>query len=469
MTLKKGFLRPTPSLPKKWKTAAYLCVSLALGVSLYFLYTLLRDIRMLIGVSYIGAPWERTDSEFLFSNLFLASMAMLSAVAVFISLVSKNLTKHFPNRRRFSILVNQSVLIIIILSFINRYALLETVFLHPTYRIAPSVNTLYTMLPLLFVLLFCVSFANSWLEILRMYKRKAYKWMLISFITVSVLSLVLSKLNMHPEEYFLDRHYGLSFLYEYNVDLPAKVYTKSNIGFPRYKRIDVVYEKVDTFKNYPKILLDDVFGRVSDIQSFYIRTCLNGSHVPHPYHRIPVIGIDKDVSMALVDSLKIELSRVCSSVSFLVNEGYSYHDDYTSQACISLNIVPWLLKSNQSENVPPLPPISSDIFLPTPEDNKINIAITRNEKYLVCGRTIRSQDLDNCIQSLLSKTSRNFISLSYPSNTRFENYINCVGHIKQARLLKLSELQQESNLWQVDTNTPLYRLRIVDFPKNKSP
>ena len=455
MTLKKGFLRPELKLPNKKKLFLASVISLSLGAILYLFLYELREVAITFSNVLAVAPWDRTTEEFNQSNLLLAFFAMCSALAIFIGLLSKQLTIHLPQRKRYNMLVYLVVLIPSLLSLMLRYGFIEHLFLHTSFVNFEPVKRVRNTVPLILALAILVIFLNNWIELVRIYKRKIYKWMLISLLSVCSLSYALSFVQPFPKQLAESTFYDPYLIFNYDIDLPQIIYKRGWIRGPSFRRVHVFFEKKDSSKLYPKILFDDQFGKVSDLADYHSISCqpISSSFMS------PIIGIDKDVPMSFVDSIKNELSLISPTAYFLVNDGSNLYADYNSNRAIEINLMFRRYSNPNIKNLPPTPPC-----IENRDNDELSFLcqISNDGSYLINGTKIDSSILKETIKPLLQKKVNNEIRIDVSPQAIFNSYAYLIGNIYQARLELTSEAQNKKEVWMANLNTFEYRIRIIE-------
>jgi len=174
-----------------------LVTSIIIGLlSAFFIYCtfyVFREGFRLMSFGYENAPNIISDPNRDFYNFFFASLSLIFGNSIFISFLLKTPRAIFSKRnyKRQRVLVNQTFLNG---NFIYWFGKMAIVFMSLSMSFID-----FQFLPdfyWVFILLILVMYLETWKTLVQVFGNKKYKWLLIHFLIISVLSFGLSKIDV---------------------------------------------------------------------------------------------------------------------------------------------------------------------------------------------------------------------------------------------------------------------------------
>ena len=263
MTLKKGFLRPNLGITFTTKsiirsTIIGVLVSFSLYAFAFYVFETLRVHPALSTMRLYIYP----DQEMSLYKWFFAATSLIIGQAV----ATKLLFRH-QNRKKTTATKTR----LRVLNIQNDQTTQPTYFLHwlssiliyfgllinlsPTFWSYSEID-FYANYRCLFYLIPLVLWLSLWNGFLRLYKQKTYKWMVLSFITLGVLSFGLSKINLVDYNGFNENYIKNRPVLQYTYNLPSSEFSQKNERKSRIIKFYIGYKKSET-NPQPTILYNE--------------------------------------------------------------------------------------------------------------------------------------------------------------------------------------------------------------------
>jgi hypothetical protein len=229
----KRFLHTEQSFPVIKRRILFFSILLGLIYASVF-YAMLYLFREVIRIFTITDTYDiciLSDPEVNFYNLFFAFLSLIFAQSVCLTFWFHHPRKAFEKKHFYktTIVNDQLSLNAIFLSWFSRLAPLYAVIIGCATKGGFYVFSLYPDYNYFFILVLIVLFLQTWVTILRVYKSKAYKWMLTSAVIISVLAFALSRVNVidyqRLNQIFLDKNINQ----KYDVNLAEVETFKPNL------------------------------------------------------------------------------------------------------------------------------------------------------------------------------------------------------------------------------------------------
>ncbi len=240
-------IRIRPNIPiSKFRFWAGLVISIFLSFFLYQFFILGRDIFRSYTFTTNFNYLEFTENELLFYNLFYAFLALIIAQTFFLKIIFDTNKKLWEKRIQFSrkkIVHNQNIWIwFFLFCFIKLavfYGVMNMNSLYwgdYTFSINEHLN-FFEEYPYLFLLIILVLFLQSW-QSLRVILHNYLKYMIGSFVFISIVAIVFSQINLVDfESYFKKQH-------------AENPYIKGNIELPNIHFTEALYSRNKTLQLY---------------------------------------------------------------------------------------------------------------------------------------------------------------------------------------------------------------------------
>lgn len=305
------------SIPRKRIVIGFI-IGFGFAFALYSLLYMGRESLRIFSMTSQFDLWTMTAGEVWFFNLFIAYIS-----AIFGQSACLGFWFNFPSmrygkyKRKFTTAVNdQFNLNTFFLSWISKMAVVWAVFFGWTVFEGYYEIPLYPNYIHIFLLVIIVLFFNSWTTILRIYKKRSWKWFSVSFLSVTLLAFALSFVNL--VNYKKIDHIILSnnLQYGYGLELPViDTDRKYHVTDPQGGFIGMAYEEGGStkllfranspFEKYREVSMSEVMEQITECEGY----------IPSEVESYPNTGYytllaDGRVRMAHINRLKKALRSI---------------------------------------------------------------------------------------------------------------------------------------------------------------
>lgn len=447
MALKTKFLHrsiKTLNLSKK-----QIVIGVLLGVfSALLIYSVLyvgREFFRLFTRDEYNNILVLTDSEVYFFNLFSAYLATIFGQSIAFSHIF-NRSKQFNNQHnKFNrrIVHDQRFLNLNFLAWFIKLATTIPFFLY-FMNGGNVVLNLYSEFWYIFVLIVIALFLHSWINIRQAFFGKSFKWMLINFVFISILSFGISRINLldykNANENILSKNIAIA----YNLKLPESDMCTRDFYFGRRIEIWVVKANTETLDSKPTIFINGNKVTLSDMDNSLNAYIQRVSE----YRRSKItvkLYVDSRIQMKYINTLfskllilnlsKIEFAAIPKDKkekNMFYSVGFRYR--------ISCN---YFYLFGDSNSLPPPPPMyySQKEFLKNAEKhNLVNIKIDNKHNYTFNDSLINIQDLEKLVSKHIQMNNYHYLILYHINNdANFGEYFNVIEGVKSAVQAKRNE------------------------------
>ena len=312
--MEKGFLHNDQKFPAIERT--HLILTILWGIFYSFLfYSLLylsRETIRLFSITEKYDIWILSDQEVNFYNLFFAFLSLIFAQSICLSQWFGKTRKlklfEKTNIQKFAIVNDQRFLNIIFIAWFFRLLTIYGMFIGIGGSLGFYAYNLYPKYNFFFILILIVLFLQTWVNIRRVYKRRALKWMLISASIISILAFAYSRINLIDYQALNKMILDKNIAHKYNLEL-AEVNTFGYFSVLLKSEIYIVREQSDTAKvknplfifNGKELSLDELGQKLQIPENRY-------RYFPYQLH-FPLY-IDKSIKMSDVNRLKEVMQNV---------------------------------------------------------------------------------------------------------------------------------------------------------------
>jgi len=312
MTLNPRFLTTefdSFSIPKK-RIVIGIVLALISIIVIYSLLYMSREMLRYMSITDDYDLWILSDREVKFYNLFYAFLAVIFSQSFFINFVFNIPKRPFVRRnwRKVTILNDQRVLN---LSFIYWFAKLTFIFALMfgfVFRKGYYAFSFYPTYRYLFLLIVIVLFLQSFITLRFIFRGKSLKWLLYSFLIVTVLSFGLSNLNVVNYRKTNESILSKCVFTKYKLELPeSNIYRKAERR-SLIQNIYIVETKDKTESDNSIIVIDNKEVQFNELGKniTYIRETFDE-------HERPLINymlhIHREIKMDFIYKTKSELSK----------------------------------------------------------------------------------------------------------------------------------------------------------------
>ncbi|MDN5204807.1 hypothetical protein QQ008_25680 [Fulvivirgaceae bacterium BMA10] len=313
MVLQKGFLGKN-KIEITGKNLIFLwAVSFVMAFLLYGLFVLIRESFRISTASLGGQEMlVLSAKETFFYNIFFAALASVFGFSLALKLSIENWSlfrKIEPRVRQRAILHDQTGFTWYLLFWFTKIAF-QYAIICLTWPVWFDID-LYQNFKYLFFLLPIVYFLNSWLTIQRTFRKKAYPWLLSSFLVILAHSIILGNINFVNVEKINEKILARNVKYNYQVDLPKSVYYNTIPVYPPNIDIYIGYDHIN--KDSPKIIIQNKNG-YQEVSIDYLEEVIHIKTQDWDVHKKNslkiILRIDKDVPMGYIQLIRGELRRI---------------------------------------------------------------------------------------------------------------------------------------------------------------
>ena len=404
----------------------YLIINILLGVLYAFIFyaflCLVREVVRLYTITEQYDIWILSDREVHFYNLFFAYLALIFAQSACLSRWFGGIRRPFEkvNLRKPSILNNQQFLNFVFLHWFSQLALIYALFMG-IHANGFYVFSFYPKYNFMFIFMLIVLFSNTWIGILRMYKRKVLKWMLYSAILISVFAFAFSRINFIDYQKINEMVLDKNIAKKYNLELAEATTFDWDLQFYNINDIYLLKPSDTATSKTPLIIFHKGYGFENEKLSFddleqSITLFIN------QYYREPSfctfrLFIDKSIEMQYVNRLhealqNVEIYKVAYAV---IPQEREYDERYYTDYYLS-----WRLPYKQ-----PFPPLFHFF-------EKILFVHYFNDSLQINDSTYSTKDFYSKIRQEIEKYDDYFIVFSVDDAMVFADYLFVKSEIKRA-------------------------------------
>lgn len=428
MSLQKGFLstRVPPSIPKH-RYVIGIIIGLCLAFSFYSLQYMARETLRWNSISD-GDLWFLSDSEVNFYNLIFAFIAVIFGQSFCLVYWFDRPAKVFKLKtgRLRSIVHDQRFFNWYFFAWFSKVATMYGFLFGMASFGGFYMISLYPNFKHLFILIVIVLFLQVWNTILLAYRRRAYRWMFISLIIVSVLSFGLSKINLVNYRALNEKIINQRLDVKYHLRLPtAATYKKASFRYMHLPVVSIVNSKEDlTGLVEPRLFLGKKEYKLAEL-TYEIKKL--ESELPQELQVwMPVyLGVDKEVPMSFVHKVTKNLALAdIQYLNFLVIPADAVHDSryYITHERTHLS------KFNQSYFL-----FDYKVNLQRIEtySNKIVMHVLKGD-YKVNSINVPKEEMANVLKSSIEKNSDYGIAINFNEDLTFDTYFEVISAINDA-------------------------------------
>ena len=386
-------------------------VSILLSFSLYQFFIFGRDLLRLFTFSDHFNYLEFSQNELLFYNLFYAFLALIIGQSFFLKIIFDTNKKFGEKRIQFKrkkIVHNQNIWIWLFLlwffRFATMYSFLNMVGFGQKVNYAPifyEYFSFYEEYPYLFVLIIIVLFSQSW-QGLGLTIRNYFKYLMRSFLLLSVLAFGFSQINLVDfESYFKEKHAQNSYI-KGNIHLPKVPFTQSLSLRHKEKEIFITKDLKIIYKN-------KVYDSVSIIKNLKEEYYYDNSSTFNP---LVQLNVDENVSMKNLNKiLKIINRNFNYQIAFA-----AYPKETKLKEVIYQEHPVGLFESNS---------------IKLNYENLITLHLTSKNEILLNNNSISCAEIANTIAKKIAENENYLISIELPEKPLFLHYMQLLSYSRE--------------------------------------
>lgn len=414
------------SIPiSKLRFWAGLVISIFLSFFLYQFFILGRDIFRSYTFTTNFNYLEFTENELLFYNLFYAFLALIIAQTFFLKIIFDTNKKLGEKRIQFyrkKVVHNQNLLIWFFLFCFIKLAVFYGIMNMNSLYWGDYTFSIYECLnfveeyPYLFLLIILVLFLQSW-QSLRVILHNYLKYMIGSFVFISIVAFAFSKINLVDfESYFKKQHAENPYIKE-NIELPNIHFTKALYSWN--KKIDLYVSKNGEIYLYgKKINLSELRGILIEIN--------NGEYRYDNFRSFVQLNIDKNTPIKHLYKLK----KIINTYSYFKIAYSAYPENLKFSKTYYQDKPIGVFEGSKVESF----------------KNEITLELTnRNEILLNKKRFNCKQIADTISQQILSNKDYS-ITFKLKENALFSDYIKLLSYAREGYFKAIIFLAKEKEI-----------------------
>ncbi len=435
--LEKGFLHQNIKIDRSTFILG-ITIGLTFSLTFYSLSYLFRELLRLLSTTENNDLWFLTDSEVKFYNLFYAFLSVTfgQSICFLFWLNKKRRTLKRHRYLRSYIAIDQGILNLFFLLWFSKLAFLFAALFGLDRCGGFYVLSFYPDYRYFFVLIIIVLFFNNWLTIRRIFKNKAFKWMLISILCVSGVSLLLSQINI-VDYRAINKSILENNIYEkYNLEIPVSIVHDNK--FENRSLVNIVY----LVKNQDKedqqeatLITENKIINHEDLDLIVSEWRESCSEIDIP-RMIYQLYIDKNISMEAVNKLRLKLSSLAATqIAYAVLPNNRKYDKRYYRNHIFKTKIP--ITGTFGALPPPLPQVNLNDY-----ENIIKIEIPEDNVFYINNVFIDKANLAAVLKDHLKENDDYVVQILTNPKLKFISYFTALLNYRIA----LEDLRNEYSI-----------------------
>lgn len=398
-------------------------VSILLSLSLYLFFVTCRDFTRLLTFTSNYNFLELNSNELFFYNLFYAILSLLVGLSYFLKIVfdkNKNIYEKRIQFKRKKIVHDQNILTWFFLFWFIRTAGL-TAFLYMNFNTDYPIDfyndlNFYSDYKHLFILILLILFLQSW-QGLGLTISNYSKYLIGSFILISVLAFGFTKINLiNFESYFNKQHAQNQYIKE-NIELP-KIHFTEPLSL-RNKELEIfVSKKGEIYFSGEKRSLSEIKKILLEANS--------DAYYYHNFNSFVQLNIDENTSLKHL----YELKKIIAT----------YTDFKIAYSAYPENLIhSKTYYQDKSEGV--FEGSKVGLF-----ENEIILELTNENQLLVNNRVYNCQEIASTISNLILKNKKYRITIKLKKNALFSDYLKLLSYAREGYFKTVTLLAKEQDI-----------------------
>ena len=386
-------------------------VSILLSFSLYQFFIIGRDFLRLLTFSDNFNYLELNSNELFFYNLFYATLSLLVGQTYFLKIVfdkNKNIYEKRVQFKRKKVVHDQNILIWFFLSwFIRTVGFIADTHHHLNF---------YSDYKHLFFLILLILSLQSW-QVLGLTIRNSFKYLISSFIIISVLAFGFTKINLIDfEDYFKKQHTQNPYIKK-NIELP-KIHFTETLSF-RNKELEIfVSKKGEIYFSGEKRNLSDLKKILLDTNSEAYRY--------NNFNSFVQLNIDEKTSLKHLYKLKK-----------IIN---TYSDFKIAYSAYPVDLIyPKTYYQDKSEGIFEGRKVGF-------YENEIILELTNENELLVNNSVYNCQEIASTISKHILKSKNYRITFKLKENALFSDYLKLLSYAREGYFKAITLLAKENGI-----------------------
>jgi biopolymer transport protein ExbD len=321
---KRKYFTPKTTVFKVSKTRIILGVAIGLFYAVIF-YSLLYVFRE--GLRFVNVfgdfdIWVLSDKEVNTYNLLFAYLSIIIATSIAFQFVIDRPKRLFTKKNYLqkSIIIEQRLTSWCFLNTFGKIAFFIIILYGSGFKKGVYLLHLDSVYNYFFILVILVLFLQMWNSIRFVFKQNSLKWMLFSFIAMSIMAFALSKFNLIDYHKINKVYFDSDPYAKYDLQLPeSDIYNK--IGYDNKFFIDKIYLVKDKHQDKAIIVFENKVIPLKELANALVQTnnCRREEEKSLATFKFLIdkniqmttyqLFIDKDIQMATVNRLKSEIAK----------------------------------------------------------------------------------------------------------------------------------------------------------------
>lgn len=398
-------------------------VSILLSLSLYLFFVTCRDFTRLLTFTYNYNFLELNSNELFFYNLFYAILSLLVGLSYFLKIVfdkNKNIYEKRIQFKRKKIVHDQNILTWFFLLWFIRTAGL-TAFLYMNFNTDYPIDFYYDLnfysdYKHLFILILIVLFLQSWQGLSSTISNYP-KYLIGSFILISVLAFGFTKINLTNFENFFKKQHAENPYIKKNIELP-KIHFTESLSL-RNKELEIfVSKKGEIYFSGEKRSLSEIKKILLEANS--------DAYYYHNFNSFVQLNIDKNTSLKHL----YELKKIIAT----------YTDFKIAYSAYPENLIhSKTYYQDKSEGI--FEGSKVGLF-----ENEIILELTNENELLVNYRVYNCQEIASTISNLIIKNKKYRITIKLKKNALFSDYLKLLSYAREGYFKAVTLLAKEQDI-----------------------
>lgn len=398
-------------------------VSILLSLSLYLFFVTCRDFTRLLTFTYNYNFLELNSNELFFYNLFYAILSLLVGLSYFLKIVfdkNKNIYEKRIQFKRKKIVHDQNILTWFFLLWFIRTAGL-TAFLYMNFNTDYPIDFYYDLnfysdYKHLFILILIVLFLQSWQGLSSTISNYP-KYLIGSFILISVLAFGFTKINLTNFENFFKKQHAENPYIKKNIELP-KIHFTESLSL-RNKELEIfVSKKGEIYFSGEKRSLSEIKKILLEANS--------DAYYYHNFNSFVQLNIDKNTSLKHL----YELKKIIAT----------YTDFKIAYSAYPENLIySKTYYQDKSEGI--FEGSKVELF-----ENEIILELTNENELLVNNRVYNCQEIASTISYLILKNKKYRITIKLKKNALFSDYLKLLSYAREGYFKSVTLLAKKQDI-----------------------
>ncbi len=483
MALKKKFLhRKIQDFNiSKQRFVIGLIYGVVIAFAIYFALYLSRESLRLLTINEFNNIMVLTDHEVNFYNIFFAYIASIFGQSISFSYWFNRPRKFKGKLNKFRVLIvtDQRV---INWNFINWFVKLSTstvlvlwMSMHAYYVIS-----FYSIFAYLFVLIVIVLFLQTWISLRLAFFGKSFKWMVLSFIVISVFSLGMSRINLLDYKTINKDILSENIEYTYKVKLPQSDIYAIGVDRSLYTNVWIVKPKTRNIDTVPLVFIHNNLIPLDSLHDYLSVWMESVSKYKRKKAR-PKLYIDADIKMKYINRVlkHIVMSNIYK-VNYAVTPTNPEYDATYYRDIVFMHLIGYAYYECADMQIPMPPHFNSlkSFDFDDIDSKLIRLSIDDNNNFSFNDSIIKKADLRSSIKSsIAADSSKYLITFKISQEASFGEYfkvlVSAKGAIDEVRSeysyskygLKYSDLHYDENRYEIKKSIMRkYPFALIELP-----